>query len=185
MNRILNTLILLLLFCGEAYALDEFEAVKCGSNIPIVLIGKNISNERVVVTEGRHQDLGLKDLGGEEISDRLFLSSWRICGNEYLLLEDTHNHNYVIRDVLAFLPHSKSYPEFSGVCQVNNKEMPESIVAVLDNEMGHKITNLNDKTLLVAKVAWKIDESNARFVKMSVDGLRCPFVGIITVDGGP
>jgi hypothetical protein len=34
-----------------------------------------MSNERVVVVEGRHKELGLKDLGGSEISDRLFLGS--------------------------------------------------------------------------------------------------------------
>ena len=63
-------------------------------------------NERVVVIEERHKDLGLKDLGGTEISDRLFLISWRICGEEYALLEDQG----VVRDVLKFPKHSKDSP---------------------------------------------------------------------------
>jgi hypothetical protein len=57
-----------------------------------------MSNERVVAIEDRHKDLGLKDLGGTEISDRLFLITWRICGEEYALLEDKS----IVRDVIKF-----------------------------------------------------------------------------------
>ncbi|MFZ1086478.1 MAG: hypothetical protein WAN35_16060 [Terracidiphilus sp.] len=164
--------------------MDGFEAIKCSSNIPIELIGKRISNERVVVIERRHKDIGLKDLGGDEISDRLFLSSWLICGNEYLLLEDTHNHSSIIRDVLAFPPHSKIYPEFSGICQINNQEIPESVVGVLDDGAEHKAYSVKDKIFLDVKFAWKIDEINVKFVKIATVGLRCPKEDIITADGG-
>jgi hypothetical protein len=46
----------------------------------------------IVVFEGRHKDLGLKDLGGTEISGRLFLGSWLICGSEYAVLVDTEKN---------------------------------------------------------------------------------------------
>ena len=61
-----------------ACASDGFGSVHCGADIPKALIGQTTSDERVVVIEKRHADLGLKDLGGSEISDRLFLASWRI-----------------------------------------------------------------------------------------------------------
>ena len=38
--------------------------------------------------------------------------------------------------------------------------------------------------MLLALSAWKIDEKNAKFVKASGEGLRCPRSGIYTVDGG-
>jgi hypothetical protein len=75
-------------------------------------------NERIVVLEERHKDLGLKDLGAQEISDRLFLISWRICGDEYVLLEDKD----VVRDVLKFPKHSKDSPQFIGSCQSNGHD---------------------------------------------------------------
>jgi hypothetical protein len=43
---------------------------------------RKMSNQKVSVLEAKHKDLGLKDLGGTEISDRLFLISWKICGEE-------------------------------------------------------------------------------------------------------
>jgi hypothetical protein len=70
--------------------------------------GRTLPNEKVNVLEERHKDLGLKDLGGTEISDRLFLISWRICGQEYVLLEEQN----VVRDVLKFPNHSKASPQF-------------------------------------------------------------------------
>ena len=47
---------------------DAFDGVKCGSDIPKALTGKGMSNQRVADLEKRHADLGLKDLGGDEIS---------------------------------------------------------------------------------------------------------------------
>lgn len=164
MKNAFNILILLLFFCGEAYALDGFETVKCGSNIPAGLIGKHMPNERVVVIEGLHRDLGLKDLGGTEVSEHLFLISGLICGNEYMLLEEKHKYNSVVRDVVLLPSHSKTSPEFIGSCQVNNQEMSEDVVAVLDNGAEHKVNDSQPRVSLTTRSAWKIDEKNAKFV---------------------
>jgi len=164
----------LLLFCSGAIGpQDGFDSIRCGSDIPKALIGRRTSNERVVAIENRHKNLGLKDLGATEISDRLFSISWMICGDEYMLLEDGHS---VVRDVLKFPEHSKKSPEFIGACQINGTRTSETIVAILNNEEG--TANLS------AKAAWKIDEKRARFIKLSTEGLRCPRDGIITADGG-
>jgi hypothetical protein len=116
------------------------------------LIGKRMSNEPVASTETRHKDLDLKDLGADEINDHMNTITWRICGNEYMVLES----NTVIRDVIPFPPHSKSSPEISVPCVQNGVTIKEAVVGVLG-----------------AKQAWKIDEKNAKFVKLSTDGLRC------------
>jgi hypothetical protein len=67
---------------------DAFDGVRCGSDIPKALTGKRMSNQRVADLEKRHADLGVKDLGGDEISEHLSTTSWLICGSEFLLLED-------------------------------------------------------------------------------------------------
>ena len=54
---------------------DGFDSVRCGSDLGKALLGGTTSNEKVSVLEERHKDLGLKDLGGTEISDRLFVIS--------------------------------------------------------------------------------------------------------------
>lgn len=167
---------MLFLFCaGASGPQDGFSGIKCGADVPKALIGRPMRNERVVVIENRHKDLGLKDLGGTEISDKpsLFASSWKICGDEYMLLKDGRS---VVRDVLKVPEHSKTSPEFIGECEINGTKMPGTIVAILNNEEG--------KATLSAKAAWKIDERRARFIKISTDGLGCPRSGIITADGG-
>jgi hypothetical protein len=171
MKAIVCLLILLLPFSNPAYASDGFEKVECGTDIPKALIGRRTSNERVVDIEARHKALGLKDLGSDMISDHLSSVNWLICGTEYILLEDD-----TVRDVLPFPPHSKEAPAFTGVCQVNGKDVPGLIVAVLNYKAGAEP--------LTASAAWKIDEKRAKFVTMSTDGLLCPRSGIFTIDGG-
>ena len=184
MLKIRVTLFILTIVCGRTWAVDQFEGIRCGADIPKALIGKRNSSERVVVTEGRHKDLGLKDLGGIEISDRLFLVSWELCGSEYELLVNTKSGR--IRDVIPFPPHSGVLPQFIGTCQVAGKEMPEAVVAVLDNSAGRNARESSQaKTMLIATAAWKIDETQEKFVKQSTENLGCPLGGIDTVDGGP
>jgi len=137
----------------------------------------------VVVSEGRHKDLDLEDLGGTEVSDRLFLASWRICGSEFELLVNVRSHR--IRDVLPFPPHSNSSPEAIGGCQVGGKELAEAVIAVLDNSAGYNARDARAKTLLKAKAAWRIDESHQRFEPLPTEGLGCPLMSVITLDGGP
>jgi hypothetical protein len=172
MKGIACALCLFFLVCGDARAADQFDKVQCGSDIPKVLTGQRPSNDRIVVIEGRHKDLSLKDLGSDEISDRLSSTHWLICGNEFVTLQDDR-----IRDVLPFPPHSKNAPAFSGICQVNGKDVKDVIVAVLSFRPGTEP--------LTASAAWKIDDKRAKFVKTSTDGLTCPRSGIATVDGGP
>jgi hypothetical protein len=100
-----------MLLCGRAWAGDEFDGLRCGSDFRKALIGRQQKNESVVLIEQRHQDLGLKDLGGVEISNRMFLISWRICGGEYELLLS----GPVIRDVLLFPAHSARSPQLIGL----------------------------------------------------------------------
>src|SRR5438046_4279587 len=90
---------------------DGFDSVRCGSDVRKALLGRTMSNETIVTIEARHKDLGLKDLGASEISDRLSVISWRICGEEYVIIEDNKN---IARDVLQFPKQSKDSREFIG-----------------------------------------------------------------------
>ena len=154
-------------------AADLFSKVQCGTDIPKALIGGLMPNGSSASIEARHKALGLKDLGGSELEGDLFLGSWRICGDEYLMILDKRS---IVRDVLKFPPHSKASPEFTGSCRVNGKALPGEIVAVLNNQAGAE--NLS------AKLAWKIDRKTAKFVKVAAEGMQCPRSGIVTADGG-
>ena len=131
-----------------------------------------MSNENIVVLEQKHKDLGLKDLGASEISDRITVISWRICGDEYILLEE----NEVVRDVLKFPEHSKASAQFVGSCQLNDHDLAGTAIGVLKNEPGVE--------MLPAVAAWKIDDKHMKFVQLQTDGLRCSGDGIITADDG-
>jgi hypothetical protein len=167
-------LVLPLFYISSVYAGDGFESVRCGSDIAKALIGRKGSNEPVIKIEERHNDLGLKDLGAEIISEDqgLNLIFWQICGDEYATLEQDD----VVKDALKFPKHSKDTPQFDGSCQVNGKDVPWYAVGVLKNEEG--------AAMLQALVAWKIDEKQKKFVPLQTEGLRCSRDGIITADGG-
>src|SRR5215472_1165279 len=174
MKAIVATFTLILpLFCMNSNCdADGFDSARCGSDVPEALIGRKMSNQKVSVLEETHKDLGLKDLGGTEISDRLFLISWRICGEEYVLLE---GHG-VVRDVLKFPKHSKDSPQFIGSCQLNGHDLPGTAIGVLKNEAGVET--------LPAVVAWKIDDKQMKFVELQTEGLRCSRINITGTDGG-
>jgi hypothetical protein len=176
MRRYGIIVLLSMLASTQAWATDEFDGLKCGDDIPKAMIGKHSPNERVVVTERRHGNLDLKDIGGIEISDRLFLVSWRICGNEYAELIDTQNRH--VLDVLPVPAHSLRSPEsFIEECQVGGNELPDAVIAILDNSQGQKPKGYLDKMMLPARVAWKIDEQHGRCVPMLTRGLSCAFGG--------
>jgi hypothetical protein len=169
-------LIFSVLVGAQGRAADEFDAIKCGTDIPKAMVGKHSSNERVAVIEARHSNLGLKDLGGIEISDRLFLISWRICGSEYAVLLNTEKE--LVQDVLPVPAHSLHSPQsFAEQCQVAGKDTPEAVIAILDNSHGQKPKGYFDKIMLRAKIAWKIDERQERFVRMPTQGLSCAVTG--------
>jgi hypothetical protein len=161
------------LFFGSSICdADGFDSVRCGSDIRKALLNRTMPNEKVAAIEERHKELGLKDLGATEISDRLSVISWRICGEEYVLLEDKH----LVRDVLKFPKHSKDTPQFVGSCQLNGHDVPGTAIGVLKNEDG--------LASLPAVIAWKIDDKQMKFVELKTEGLRCSRDGIITADGG-
>jgi hypothetical protein len=167
-------LLVVSLFCASSVcAADGFDSAHCGSDVGKALLGKKMSNEKIVVLEERHKGLGLKDLGSSEISDRLSVLSWLICGEEYAFLEDNKD---IVRDVLKFPKHSKDSPQFIGSCQLNGRDVPGSAIGVLKEENGVE--------MLSAVTAWKIDEKQMKFVKLEVEGLRCSRNGISTADGG-
>ena len=176
MPKMQMILFILTIVCGKVWALDQFDGIKCGVDIPKAMAGKRDSNERVVVLEGRHKDLGLKDLGGTEISDRLFLGSWLICGDEYAVLVNTEKN--LVRDVLPVPAHSLHSPQsFVEGCQVAAKEIPDAVIAILDNSQGQRPKDNADRIVLPAKLAWKIDEQQERFLPMPTKNLSCAVSG--------
>jgi hypothetical protein len=174
----------LALLCGQAQARDAFDGIKCGDDIPRALTGKIIPNDRVVAIEARHTAIGLKDEGADEVSDDLQVVEWTLCGASYNFLITNDGR---IRDVLAFPAHSRPTPEFSGTCQRDGKDVPGTIVAVLDNRKGFDPDPTHHSSAgppLPAVAAWRIDEKKQKFIAEPAAGLLCPRWGISTVDGG-
>jgi hypothetical protein len=164
----------LMLLCGEAArAQDGFDGVHCGADIAQALRGQHIPDAPSMTIESRHKDLGLANLGADELEKGWSLISWRICGDEYMVIADARAK---VRDVLKLPPHSKARPESGGPCTKNGVTIPGGVVAILDKRDG-----ADD---LPATVAWKVDEKSGKFIPLPTAGLLCARSGIITVDGG-
>lgn len=172
-RNVVIIIVALSLFCDSSVCdADGFDSVCCRSDVRKALLGRKMSNEAIAVIEERHKDLALKDLGASEISDRLSVISWRICGEEYVLLEDKD----IVRDVLEFPKHSKDAPAFIGSCQLDGHDFPGTAIGVLRTEDGVEI--------LPAVNAWKIDDKQMKFVELKTEGISCSRDGIIAADGG-
>lgn len=185
MHRTLSKLVVgfaIALAMGDGYAHDAFEDVKCGGLVANALVGKYLGNGPVEATEKKHADLGLKHEGSDDISDSLTYEAWTVCGGSYHLLVRSD----VIRGVVR-ADHSRSAPAFLGTCEANGSPTSYQVFAILKNSgaasSGH--ASPDDETLMPAETAWRIDESNAKFVQMSPDGLMCSKQGVSTTDGGP
>jgi hypothetical protein len=153
------------------WAKDAFDAVKCDGDIAKALVGGKIGNEPVAAIEKRHAAIGLRDEGGDEISDSVSYQSWTICGGSHHVLE----RGGVVRDVVR-AEHSKSAPEFVGTCEAGGKPADGPVLAILDASGGG--------ATLPAKSVWRIDVANAKFVAIDAAGVTCPRSGIATADGG-
>ena len=168
--RALAVAALLIATAQGAWAKDAFDAVKCDGDVAKALVGGKIGDEPVAAIEKRHTALGLKDEGGDEISDSVFYQSWTICGGSYHLLEK----GGVVRDAVR-ADHSKAAPSFLGTCKAGGVETKDQVLAVLE---------AGDADSLPAKSAWRIDESKVKFVAMETKELTCPRSGVATTDGG-
>ena len=173
MKKLSGALVAIYFACGHVAFADEFQNLQCGADLPKAMIGKRSANAPVVELEKKYRALGLKSLGGDEISETLSSVNLLICGSEYIELIDRKG---IVRDVLAFPPHSKTQPAFSGICQAKGKDLPDILVGVLDGPAAN--------APLPIKTAWKIDQKHAKFVTISGEGLLCPSSGIYSVDGG-
>lgn len=150
---------------------DGFGAVTCNGDVAKALVGKKLSDEADAAVENRHKNLALKDLGGDEITDDIFLSTWSICGNDYLLTL----RRSVVRDVLKVPAHSGSDKLFDGDCTKGKTPVPGVVVGILVDQHG--------TDALPAKMAWKLDETSGKFVSIPVDGLTCARHGIMFPNG--
>ena len=181
-----NTIILiavLMILAGRCNAKDAFDSIHCGDDIAKALIGKASPDGPVAAIEKKHGSLGLADEGGEEVSDSVSYTAWKICGHSYHLLDSGGK----IRDVVL-ADHSRQHPGFLGSCEKAGQPTPFLVFGILDaaampESTGHVAPN--DKTLLAAVSAWQIDEARPAFVKLETEKLKCPVSGISTLDGGP
>jgi hypothetical protein len=90
MKMRLKTTLTLIALATPALALAQpprnFDGLTCQSNIEQELNGRQMTNEPVVNLEARYKSLNLKDDGADEISGQLNAVTWRICGNQVVLL---------------------------------------------------------------------------------------------------
>lgn len=148
-----------------------FAGLQCGANIPKLLIGRTMPNDRVVVTERRYRNLGLKDLGATELDAGYNAIWWSICGAQLVELEDSHS---VVRDVLSFDSLPRKALLFEGGCTVHHQTLRNEVIAVLTDQAGH--------AMLAATKAWTIDVAKGRFMPQGTAALLCPRSGAHAVE---
>jgi hypothetical protein len=160
MFRSLFALALLLPF-GLAYSAPQgFSDLTCDSDIEKAMSGRTLPNGAVAAIEASHKDIGLKDLGGYEVADGIFLGAWRICGNQYMFLE----HGSRVKAVLKIPDQFKSFDEVF-ICSPVGGSPKGTIVAVP--------TTTQSKTTIRPQLAWRVDEKKVTFVPITTGPLEC------------
>jgi hypothetical protein len=117
-------------------------------------------NEKVASIEARHPNLGLKDLGAYEVSDKLFLIIWRICGNQYVLLEQGTRVKAVLK-----IPEQFKNSGDAIICSPVGDVSSDTIVAVP--------SSVQTKTSIRSQAAWRVDEKKVSFVPVTTKPLDC------------
>src|SRR5262245_49596737 len=108
-----------------------FDGLRCGADVAKALVGRSSPEGKVQEIEKKYAALGLKDLGGTEWTEPFFLASWRVCGAEYLFLEEKRGKAWTILDVLPIPAHSREKPQFAGTCRVKGEPRPDVLWGVL------------------------------------------------------
>lgn len=154
----------MLLSANGVAAEKSFDGVTCKSDIPSALIGRQMPNERVVLTEPRHKDIGLKHLGAygmENEGDPWTLITWEICGRDYIVLE----RRGVVKDVLAAPLPKESLRSQIVSCVADGASKDGTAVAFVSV----------DKQPLRERVqnVWLIDEKKIKFSKIEGEEIMC------------
>jgi hypothetical protein len=158
-----RTLVGLALLClsGLAHSAPQsFRGLTCEMDIEKALPGREMPNEKVASIEARHTNLGLKDLGGYEVSDKIFLTIWRICGNQYVLLERGTQVKAVLK-----IPEQFKGSDEAIICSPVGEGATGTIVAVP--------SSLRTQTTIRAQAAWRVDEKKISFVPVTAKPLDC------------
>jgi hypothetical protein len=129
-------------------------------DIEHALLGREMPNERVASIEARHKDLALRDLGGYEVSDKLFLIFWRICDNEYVLLEQGTRVRAVLKIPEAFKGSGDAM-----ICYPVGAKPAETIIAIP--------SSMRTEKTIRPDAAWKVDEKRISFVPIPTVQLDC------------
>ena len=153
-------LLVLSVVCGTAAAAEGFDGITCTTDIAAALKGRHLPDGPVDATEAKHPDLGLKNLGGDEL-DWGGEVWWKICGATYAALVDQHS---IIRDALKVPAEPGISLAFEGVCKGGPAD--HEVIAVVEDKAG--------AADLPAKAAWKIDDAKKRYVAVPADKLLCP-----------
>lgn len=142
----------------------SFDGVTCKTDMPSALIGRYMPNEKVMTTETRHKDIGLKDLGAygmEKQGDPWTLISWQICEREYVLLE----RRGIVKDVLAS-PLPSGSPESKIVsCSVDGSIILGTSVAFVSSD--------DQKWPKHVDYAWFINGKTIKFTRIEGKEIVC------------
>lgn len=163
--RLMGLLLGMAMLSAHAARIEKsFDGITCQSDIASALIGRHMSDERVVSIEGRYKSIRLKDLGafGMEVDgDPWTLISWEICGREYLLLE----RRDIVKDALASpVPAGRPRSQIAS-CTVNGSSVPGTAVAFVETD--------DKKWPKAVKNAWRIDDKKIQFVRIAGNEIVC------------
>jgi hypothetical protein len=180
MRRYILMALLVLLMAGMAQAQDQFDGIKCGTEIEKALIGKRVTNDAMAKVEARHKDLQLKSVGGDEWDDYYFLENWQVCGTEYDLI--VKNSSHIVIDALKVPAHSRQNPMIVGECKRGAASV-SVLIAIVANPGGVD-PRKSKEAMLKATNAWTVDAKTHKFVTVPVENLSCAVGQAVTADGG-
>jgi hypothetical protein len=141
---------------GDASKQRDFDGIRCGADVASALVGRKSRNEPVAATEKRYAAIGLKDLGGDTVTDEgLSLITWKICGHVFLVLYDRD----AIGDAVQLPPVGDDAAPLATEC----KRQGRVVAHVLPLWSGDAIEK-----------AWRVDVKKKKILPEEPKGLECP-----------
>ena len=137
----------------------SFDNLTCQSNIEQELTSRQMPNDPVAKLEARYKALKLQDEGADEVGSQLNVIFWKICDDQYVLLQKKDR-------VQAVLKIPEQYRANGPVinCVPLNKAKKGYYIGV-PGKLDGKINR--------PEAAWLLDEKQMKFVPAEPASLQC------------
>ncbi len=160
LKEILLVIIFIPLVC---FGKDKsFDGITCQSNIRSEFLERSMPFIGEPALKAKYKNINLEYHGADD-GGTYGLTFWKICGKEYIFLEDKLKS--IVLDVLKSPVESNEIRSRFASCVVEGKKVDEETIIFSSTASANNP--------IKTELAWKIDEINFKFIRIESNEILC------------